>query len=83
MCRPGILIYKVDADVDTGRGPITVYDAHRNSGGCTRSPNVHAELSDAPFAPGETFKDPKAKIRIDVASANLAGDYRVRVTRQP
>ncbi|MER6983413.1 M6 family metalloprotease domain-containing protein [Streptomyces carpinensis] len=81
VCRPGILIYKVNADVDTGRGPITVYDAHPHSGGCTRSPNVHAELSDAPFAPGQTFKDPKAKIRIDVA-ADLKGNYRVRITRQ-
>ncbi|MFI1168664.1 M6 family metalloprotease domain-containing protein [Streptomyces sp. NPDC020801] len=82
VCHPGVLIYKVDADVDTGRGPIMVYDAHRNSGGCTRSPNVHTELSDAPFAPGETFKDPEAKIRIDVAAADLAGNYRIRVTRQ-
>ncbi|MGV9346507.1 M6 family metalloprotease domain-containing protein [Streptomyces spiralis] len=82
VCRPGVLIYKVDADVDTGHGPITVYDAHRHSGGCTSSPNVHAELSDAPFAPGQTFKDPKAGIRIDVAAADLKGNYQVRVTRQ-
>ncbi|MFG3047583.1 M6 family metalloprotease domain-containing protein [Streptomyces sp. NPDC048241] len=81
ICKPGILVYKVDASVDTGRGPITVYDAHRDSGGCTRSPNVHAELSDAPFSPGETFKDPKAGITIHVASAGLDGKYRVRVTR--
>lgn len=82
VCRPGVLIYKVNADVDTGSGPITVYDAHRDSGGCSRSPNVQAELSDAPFAPGETFKDPRSKIRIDVAAADLEGNYRVRVTRQ-
>ncbi|MGW4343753.1 M6 family metalloprotease domain-containing protein [Streptomyces sp. NPDC004690] len=82
VCRPGVLIYKVDAGVDTGRGPITVFDARRDSGGCTRSPNVQAELSDAPFTPGETFKDPRAKIRIDVAAADLDGNYRVRVTRQ-
>ncbi|MFI2642837.1 M6 family metalloprotease domain-containing protein [Streptomyces sp. NPDC018610] len=82
VCRPGVLIYKVDAGVDTGEGPVTVYDARRDSGGCTRSPNVQAELSDAPFAPGETFKDPRAKIRIDVAAADLEGNYRIRVTRQ-
>lgn len=81
MCRPGVLIYKVDADVDTGMGPVTVYDSHIDSGGCTRSPNVHAELSDAPFAPGETFKDPKRDIRISVVGADLKGDYRVRVSR--
>ncbi|GED86470.1 M6 family metalloprotease domain-containing protein [Streptomyces sp. 6-11-2] len=82
VCRPGILIYKVDAEVDTGQGPIKVRDSHPNSGGCTRSPNVEAELSDAPFAPGESFKDPKAHLRVDVISADHAGDYRVRVTRQ-
>ncbi|MGW2045095.1 M6 family metalloprotease domain-containing protein [Streptomyces sp. NPDC001858] len=82
VCRPGVLIYKVDADVDTGMGPVTVYDSRSDSGGCTRSPNVHAELSDAPFAPGETFKDPKRDIRIAVTAADLKGDYRVRVTRK-
>ncbi|MET7656977.1 MULTISPECIES: M6 family metalloprotease domain-containing protein [unclassified Streptomyces] len=81
VCRPGILIYKVDADVDTGMGPVTVYDSHTDSGGCTRSPNVHAELSDAPFAPGETFKDSKRGIRISVVGADLNGGYRVRVSR--
>ncbi|GAA3979633.1 M6 family metalloprotease domain-containing protein [Streptomyces sp. NBC_01352] len=81
VCRPGILIYKVDADVDTGRGPVTVYDSHRDSGGCTRSPNVHAELSDAPFVPGEEFRDVRRGVRIAVAGAELSGDYRVRVSR--
>jgi M6 family metalloprotease-like protein len=82
VCRPGLLIYKVDADVDTGMGPVTVHDSERDSGGCTRSPNVHAELSDAPFAPGEDFEDRKKGIRITVAGADLAGNYRVRVTRR-
>ena len=82
VCRPGALVYKVATDVDTGQGPVTVYDSHRDSGGCTRSPNVHAELSDAPFAPGEDFSDPKKGIRITVAGADLHGNYRVRVTRR-
>lgn len=81
VCRPGILIYKVDADVDTGNGPITVYDSQPGSSGCTRSPNVQAELSDAPFAPGETFKDPRAGVVITVEGTESSGDYRVRVTR--
>jgi M6 family metalloprotease-like protein len=81
VCRPGILIYKIDADIDTGMGPVTVYDSRRDSGGCTRSPNVHAELSDAPFVPGETFRDRKRGIRISVTAADLEGKYRVRVTR--
>jgi M6 family metalloprotease-like protein len=82
VCRPGILIYKVDANVDTGNGPITVYDSHRDSGGCTRSPNVHAELSDAPFAPGESFKDPRTGVVITVSGVDLAGNCRVYVTRR-
>jgi len=82
VCQPGILVYKVDADVDTGNGPITVYDSRRDSGGCTRSPNVHAELSDAPFTPGESFKDPRTGITITVVTANPDGNYRVLVTRR-
>ncbi|MFI5685928.1 M6 family metalloprotease domain-containing protein [Streptomyces sp. NPDC051636] len=82
VCHPGILIYKVDANVDTGRGPVRVYDAHRGSSGCTRSPNVHAELSDAPFGPGERFKDPLRGITVEVAGVTAAGDYQVRVTRR-
>ncbi|MFF5183981.1 M6 family metalloprotease domain-containing protein [Streptomyces sp. NPDC000345] len=82
VCRPGVLVYKVDAGVDTGMGPVTVYDSAEDSGGCTRSPNVHAELSDAPFAPGETFTDAERRIRISVTAADLKGVYRVRVTRR-
>ncbi|MET8830646.1 M6 family metalloprotease domain-containing protein [Streptomyces sp. NPDC004610] len=81
VCRSGVLIYKVDADIDTGQGPVRVYDSRRDSGGCTRSPNVHAELSDAPFVPGETFEDPGNGITIAVTSADPEGTYAVRVTR--
>ncbi|MEV7793188.1 M6 family metalloprotease domain-containing protein [Streptomyces sp. NPDC087512] len=82
VCREGVLIYKVDADVDTGMGPVKVYDSRKDSGGCTRSPNVHAELSDASFLPGETFEDPRRGITIKVSGADLKGDHQVRVTRR-
>ncbi|TPQ16364.1 M6 family metalloprotease domain-containing protein [Streptomyces sporangiiformans] len=82
VCRAGVLIYKVDADIDTGRGPINVVDSTRDSGGCTLSSNVHAELSDAPFRPGEHFKDPRTGIRIAVGKKDRAGNYRVYVTRR-
>ncbi|MFI1764193.1 M6 family metalloprotease domain-containing protein [Streptomyces sp. NPDC020800] len=82
VCKPGILIYKVDSTVDTGRGPVSVFDAHRGSGGCTRSPNVHMELSDAPFGPGETFKDPRHGITVEVVGRGRDGEYKVRVTRR-
>ncbi|MEU6309919.1 M6 family metalloprotease domain-containing protein [Streptomyces sp. NPDC047014] len=81
VCKPGVLIYKVDSDVDTGHGPVTVSDSAHASGGCTRRPNVHAELSDAPFRPGETFTDEKAGITIAVVGELRNGSYQVRVTR--
>lgn len=81
VCRPGVLIYKVSSDVDTGQGPISVADSTKDSGGCTRRPNVHAELSDAPFEPGQTFNDRSNGIRISVLSKDAHGNYRVRITR--
>ncbi|MEU8706026.1 M6 family metalloprotease domain-containing protein [Streptomyces sp. NPDC048565] len=81
VCRPGVLIYKVSSDVDTGRGPVSVEDSTEDSGGCTRRPNVHAELSDAPFQPGETFTDRTDGIRISVLDKDADGNYRVRITR--
>ncbi|GAA3939278.1 M6 family metalloprotease domain-containing protein [Streptomyces gulbargensis] len=81
VCDEGVLIYRVESDVDTGHGPVTVSDSERASGGCTRRPNVHAELSDAPYRPGETFTDRVNGIRIGVLDEDGAGTYRVRITR--
>ncbi|MGC5363787.1 M6 family metalloprotease domain-containing protein [Streptomyces sp. DT24] len=81
VCRPGVLVYKVSADVDTGQGPVSVADSTKDSGGCTRRPNVHAELSDAPFRPGETFTDRDNGIRVSVLAKDHDGNYRVRITR--
>ncbi len=61
-------------------GPITVHDATRDSGGCTRAPNVHAELSDATFRPGQSFMDREEGVRVAVL-AEGGEEYRVRVTR--
>jgi M6 family metalloprotease-like protein len=81
VCKPGVLIYRVDADVDTGNGPITVADSERDSGGCTRRPNVHLELSDAPYEPGTSFTDKERRVRIDVLDQDESGNHRVRITR--
>ncbi|MFE7467812.1 M6 family metalloprotease domain-containing protein [Streptomyces sp. NPDC057499] len=81
ICRPGVLVYKVDSDVDTGQGPVSVMDSTKGSAGCTRLPNVHAELSDATFRPGDTFTDRKHGIRIAVIDKEENGNYRVRITR--
>ncbi|MET9656006.1 M6 family metalloprotease domain-containing protein [Streptomyces sp. NPDC006510] len=81
ICRPGVLIYKVSSDVDTGQGPVSVADSTKGSTGCTRLPNVHAGLSDAAFQPGETFTDRTNGIRISVIDKDKKGNYRVRITR--
>ncbi|MER7762669.1 M6 family metalloprotease domain-containing protein [Streptomyces sp. NPDC097619] len=81
VCKPGVLVYKVDSEVDTGRGPVSISDSARDSGGCTRRPNVHAELSDAPFAPGETFTDEESGISVSVVGELRNGSYQVRITR--
>ncbi|MFI5759264.1 M6 family metalloprotease domain-containing protein [Streptomyces sp. NPDC051569] len=81
ICEPGVLIYRVDSGVDTGRGPVTVEDSAKNSGGCTRRPNVHAELSDAPYRPGQSFKDEEHGIKIAVISEEPGEKFKVRVTR--
>ncbi|MGW5776907.1 M6 family metalloprotease domain-containing protein [Streptomyces sp. NPDC003863] len=82
VCKQGVLVYRVESDVDTGHGPVTVADSDRSSGGCTRRANVHAELSDAPYAPGETFTDRANGIRIEVLEEDETGTYRVRITRR-
>ncbi|MEV0317153.1 M6 family metalloprotease domain-containing protein [Streptomyces sp. NPDC050658] len=81
VCKPGVLVYRVNAEIDTGHGPVTVADSDRDSGGCTRLPNVHAELSDAPYGPGQTFVDKKAGVRVTVAGVDDDGGYRVHITR--
>ncbi|MFI6940348.1 M6 family metalloprotease domain-containing protein [Streptomyces sp. NPDC050418] len=81
VCKPGVLVYRVDADVDTGQGPVTVADSEQDSGGCTRRPNVHAELSDAPYAVGETFVDGDHGVRISVVGEEADGRFKVRVRR--
>ncbi|MEU4998194.1 M6 family metalloprotease domain-containing protein [Streptomyces sp. NPDC021622] len=81
VCKPGVLVYQVNAEIDTGHGPVTVSDSTKDSGGCTRRPNVHAELSDAPYGPGQTFVDDTANVRVTVAGVDKDGSYRVHVTR--
>ena len=61
----------------------TVSDSHPDSDGCTQRPNVHAELSDAPYRHGQSFADNRNGIRISVVGEDAGGTYRVRVTRSP
>ena len=81
ICEPGVLVYRVKSDIDTGQGPVTVADSRQDSGGCTRRPNVHAELSDATYQPGQSFVDKKNGVRISVIREDRGEAYKVRVTR--
>ncbi|MET9363743.1 M6 family metalloprotease domain-containing protein [Streptomyces sp. NPDC006632] len=81
VCKPGVLIYRVDATIDTGRGPVTISDSEPTTGGCTRRPNVNAELSDAPYTTGETFTDHTSGVRIAVTGVDGMGNYHVKITR--
>lgn len=81
VCKPGVLVYWVDTHVDSGHGPITVRDSTPHSSGCTRQPNVHTDLSDAPFEPGEEFTDGKRGVRVAV-TGERGGDYQITVERR-
>ncbi|MGW7689570.1 M6 family metalloprotease domain-containing protein [Streptomyces asiaticus] len=84
ICKPGVLISRVDTGVDSGGGPVTIVDSTPHGRGCTRERNVHPGLSDAAYAPGETF-DTAAngiRIRVRVTGLDAAGDYGVEITRR-
>ncbi|WKX74388.1 M6 family metalloprotease domain-containing protein [Streptomyces sp. XD-27] len=81
VCRPGVLISRLDTRADSGEGPITVMDATPDSGGCTRQPNVHPELSDAAYRSGGHLDDREHGLRITVTGQDAGGGYRVKVTR--
>ncbi|MGW1374764.1 M6 family metalloprotease domain-containing protein [Streptomyces sp. NPDC002446] len=81
VCRPGVLVYRVATDVPSGRGPLRVIDATPRSGGCYQGNKyVDAELTDAPFRPGETYTDHTTGASVTVLTENPDGTYRVRVT---
>lgn len=84
VCRPGVLIARVRADLPSGEGPVRVSDATPGSDGCqdVPDPQVTAELTDAPYLPGETFRDARAGVRAEVLDADGHGRHRVRVTRR-
>ncbi|MEV6732803.1 M6 family metalloprotease domain-containing protein [Streptomyces sp. NPDC051364] len=75
-CSTGALVYRVDASVRTGQGPVRVMDAKpaaAPAGGCR-------PLDDAPFWAGESFTDAAAGVRIDVLAADGYGET-VRITK--
>ncbi|OPF84300.1 M6 family metalloprotease domain-containing protein [Streptomyces antioxidans] len=84
ICKPGVLISRVNTGVDSGGGPVSIVDSTPHGRGCTKERNVHPGLSDAAYAPGETF-DTEAngiRIRVHVTDRDAAGDYGVEITRR-
>ncbi|SFC18043.1 M6 family metalloprotease domain-containing protein [Streptomyces aidingensis] len=83
VCRTGVLISRVDTRARSGEGPIRVADATPGSSGCLAAPDpqVTAELTDAPYLPGDTFRDHRAGITVQVLEADRDGRHRIRVTR--
>ncbi|WP_382465629.1 M6 family metalloprotease domain-containing protein [Streptomyces noursei] len=81
VCRPGVLVYHVDTKVPTGRAPLRVVDATPHSRGCYADARyVEADLTDAPFRPGETFTDHTSGVTVTVLTENTDGTYRIRTT---
>ena len=82
LCEQGVLVYSIDATIESGRGPVRVRAAQpdRNADRI----NECGLLSDAPFdrAQGEVsrFVDGAAGVSVDVVASSATG-YRVRVTR--
>jgi M6 family metalloprotease-like protein len=88
ICAEGVLLYTVDSRTPTGSGPVRVADARPRSGGgraCSdQTPAELAELSDAPFRPGQAHTFPGG-VRVAVTGTADDGGYRIRVTnaREP
>ncbi|MGP3970440.1 M6 family metalloprotease domain-containing protein [Streptomyces sp. 6N223] len=83
VCRPGVLVSRVDAAVPSGSGPVRVADATPRGDGCqpVPHPQVTASLTDAPYLPGQTFRDERARVSVTVLDADPSGRHRVRITR--
>ncbi|MET8676992.1 M6 family metalloprotease domain-containing protein [Streptomyces sp. NPDC004647] len=81
VCRPGVLVYWVDAGINSGDGPVEIKDSKPHSGGCAQRPNVNAELTDAAFAPGERLADNGTGVTVEVTGKDASDNYRVKITR--
>jgi M6 family metalloprotease-like protein len=65
----GVLVYSVDAKLPSGQNSVVVYPK--------------ADLSNAPFQPGDQFEHKDAPFRIKVLKRNEDGSYRIEVEVQP
>jgi M6 family metalloprotease-like protein len=80
-CTEGVLAYRVRTDVPSGGGPVHVVDAHPATTACDVSSGSFNDLNDAPFRPGQRWRDPGTGLSFAVLRADRAGGWTVRVTR--
>jgi M6 family metalloprotease-like protein len=83
VCRPGVLITRVNTAAGSGEGPLRVVDATPSSPGCQNAPDpqVVPGLTDAAHLPGDTFRDEGDRVEVEILDAARDGEHRIRVTR--
>jgi hypothetical protein len=82
LCDNGVLVYRVDATIPTGHGPIELVTR-----GTGTEPAQVAKCSlhyDAPLdlRPGKPATYEDAKIRVELLATGADGSYSVRVTKK-
>lgn len=78
-CRPGVLVYRVRNETESGGGPVEVIDAHPHTEACWEE-SVYPPLADAPVGLGESFTVPEEGVRVDVEGRTVSGAWTVRIT---
>ncbi|WP_037853169.1 M6 family metalloprotease domain-containing protein [Streptomyces sp. NRRL S-340] len=78
-CRPGVLVYRVRGDAESGGGAVRVLDAHPHTSACADS-SVYPPLADAPVDVGESYTVPGDGVRVEVEDRTASGAYTVRIT---
>jgi M6 family metalloprotease-like protein len=81
LCRPGVLLYTVRSDRESGDGPIDVVDTHPRTSACPAT-SVYPRLADAPLDVGESYTVPGGLTQVTVTGRESDGSYAVRVTQR-
>ncbi|MET7637745.1 M6 family metalloprotease domain-containing protein [Streptomyces sp. NPDC005438] len=82
LCRPGVLVYEVRADIASAQGPVKVVDGHPGRGACGRE-SVYPPLADAPLRSGESRVLEDQGVEVRVGDRLDSGGWAVRVVREP
>ncbi|GAA3838949.1 M6 family metalloprotease domain-containing protein [Streptomyces chiangmaiensis] len=83
VCLPGVLVYRVHSETESGSGPIEVLDAHPRSEACQGN-SVYPALADAPVSVGESFTVAAGavKVGVEVEDRTATGAWTVKITRK-